>query len=226
MKMLSISSTPLMTSSAVMSLAFFCPTSSPKARMPLVSAARMPGFVGAAVGGRDGVAIIGFVAPSLHSGQATAHSTRPWRIGEFLAAGEGRVGDAFAVAELLGEMVGEAARELEHRGLGDGVGDERGVAAPADLDPGEQIGLGARELVEARGVEGGVGAENLGIGDEADGGAAAVGGGADFLELRGRCAARKGLAVELLSRATSTMVSLDSALTTLTPTPWRPPMVA
>ena len=38
----SISSTPLKTSSAVMSLAFLLPTSSPKARRPLVSAARRP----------------------------------------------------------------------------------------------------------------------------------------------------------------------------------------
>jgi hypothetical protein len=39
---LSISSTPLKASSAVMSLAFLLPTSSPNARMPLVSAARSP----------------------------------------------------------------------------------------------------------------------------------------------------------------------------------------
>ena len=38
----SIISLPVMTSSAVMSLAFFWPTSSPNARMPLVSAARRP----------------------------------------------------------------------------------------------------------------------------------------------------------------------------------------
>ena len=38
----SISSTPLKTSSAVMSLAFLLPTSSPKPRMPLVRAARRP----------------------------------------------------------------------------------------------------------------------------------------------------------------------------------------
>ena len=43
-------------------------------------------------------------------------------------------------------MVGEAAGELEDGGFGDFRGGERGVAAPADLDPGEQIGLGAGEL--------------------------------------------------------------------------------
>ena len=42
MKTDSIISTPVITSSAVMSLAFFLPTSSPNARMPLVSAARRP----------------------------------------------------------------------------------------------------------------------------------------------------------------------------------------
>ena len=37
----------------------------------------------------------------------------PWLVGEVLAAGERLVGDARAVAELLGEMVGKAAGELE-----------------------------------------------------------------------------------------------------------------
>ena len=38
----SISSHPVITSSAVMSLAFFCPTSSPNPRIPRTSAARRP----------------------------------------------------------------------------------------------------------------------------------------------------------------------------------------
>ena len=94
-------------------------------------------------------------------------------------------------------MVGEAAGELEHRLFGDFGGRERGVAVPADLDPGEEIGLGARQRVEARRVECRVGAEDFGVGGEGDGGAAAVGRGAGILELRGRQAAREGLAVEL-----------------------------
>ena len=48
-------------------------------------------------------------------------------------------------------MVGEAAGELEDRLFGGFGGGERGVAAPADLDPGEEIGLGAGELVQPRG---------------------------------------------------------------------------
>ena len=79
-------------------------------------------------------------------------------------------------------MVGEPAGELEGRAFGNLGGGEARVAAPADLDPGEEIGLRARELVEAVGDERSVGAENLEVGDEADRRAAAVGGGADFFE--------------------------------------------
>ena len=156
------------------------------------------GLMGAAVGGRDGVAVIAFDAALAPQRPGDRPFGRALVVGEVLAAGEGRGGDAFAVAELLGEMVGEAAGELEDGGFGDVVAGERRVAAPADLDPGEQIGLGARELVEPRRVERRVGAEDVGVGDEADGGAAAVGGGADFLERRGGEALGEGLAVELL----------------------------
>ncbi len=202
MNTLSISSTPLKTSSAVMSLAFLLPTRSPKARMPLVSAARRPGFVGAAVGGRDGVAIIAFGAVGIER-----PGDRPFGAALGLAGGVGRevlladerlVGDGGAIAELLGEMVGEAVGELEDRAFGDLVAGERGVAAPADLDPGEEVGLRAGELVEALGRESGVGAEDFRVGGEGDGGAALVGGGADLLQLRCGEAAREGLAVELL----------------------------
>ena len=75
---------------------------------------------------------------------------------------------------------------------------ERRVAAPADLDAGEEIGLGADEAVEAAGVEVGLGAEDLGVGGEGDGGAALVGRRADLFERGGRDALREALAVELL----------------------------
>ncbi len=93
-------------------------------------------------------------------------------------------------------MVGEAVGELEDRGFGDFRRGERGIAAPADLDPGEEIGLGARELVQALRAERRVGAENLRVGGEGDGGAALVRRRADGLQLRGREALREGLAVE------------------------------
>src|SRR6185503_17625466 len=92
---------------------------------------------------------------------------------KILAAGEGLVGDGGAVADLLGETVGEAAGEVKDRLFGDLLRGEGGVAVPADLDAGEQISLGAGELVEALRAEGGVDAEDFGVGGEGDGGAAA-----------------------------------------------------
>ena len=139
-------------------------------------------LVGAAVGGRDGVAIIGFAAVRIER-----PGDRPFGaaliVGEVLLADERLIGDGRALAELVGEMVGEAAGELEDRVFGDFRRGQRGIAAPADLDPGEEIGLGPGEGVEARRVERRVGAENLRVGGEGDGGAAAVGGGADLLQL-------------------------------------------
>ena len=46
--------------------------------------------------------------------------------------------------------------------------EQRRVAAPADLDAAEQIGLGARHLEQALRLEGGLGAENVGVRLEAD----------------------------------------------------------
>ena len=107
-------------------------------------------------------------------------------------------GDAFARAELFGQVIGEAAGELEHRFGRHIVAGQRGGAFPADFDAGEQIGLGAGELEQARGLELGVLAENLGVGDEGDGGAAPVGGAAELLQRAGRQAAREFLRVKLL----------------------------
>ncbi len=111
---------------------------------------------------------------------------------------EGLVGDAWAVADLLGEMVGEAAGELEDGGFGDFGAGQRGVAAPADLDAGEEIGFRAGELVDPDRDERSIGAENLRVRRERGGGAAAVGGRADLLELRSREAPGEALAVKLL----------------------------
>lgn len=79
-------------------------------------------------------------------------------------------------------MVGEAAGELEGGAFGHVGGGERRVAAPADLDAGEEIGLGADEAEEAAGVEVGLGAENLRVGSEGDSRAALVRGRADLFE--------------------------------------------
>src|ERR1700722_15672222 len=60
---------------------------------------------------------------------------------------------------------------------------QRRVAVPADLDTAEQIGLGACHLEQALRLEGGPGAENLGIRSKADFGAAAVVDLAEIFEL-------------------------------------------
>ena len=112
----SMISLPVMTSSAVMSFAFFLPTSSPKRADALGQRGAEALLVGAAVGGRDGVAVIAF-APSrlqrpgdrpfgaaLHRRPAgnPGVPVKGWLV-------------TVAVGDLLGEMVGEAAGELEDR---------------------------------------------------------------------------------------------------------------
>ncbi len=82
---------------------------------------------------------------------------------------------------------------MQHRLGRDVAGLEQGgVAGPADADAAEQVGLGAAQLVEPRRAEL-QGAEDLGVGMEADGGAAAVMDRPGILQLRGRLAARVGL---------------------------------
>ncbi len=155
-------------------------------------------LVRAAIGGRDGVAIpaIGPVGP-----QRPGH--RPFdpallRARKILRPGEEFGGDAFAVAELFGEVIGEAAGELEHCFGRDLVAGERGRTLPADFDPGKQIGLRARELEQPRGFELRILAEDFGIGHEADRGAAPVGGAAELLQSAGRQSARELLREQFL----------------------------
>src|SRR5205814_8918435 len=87
-------------------------------------------LVGAAVGRGDGVAVIAFAAVGIErpgDGPFGAALGRAACVGgEILAAGEGLVGDGRAAADLLGEMVGEAAGELEDGGFGDFGGSARG----------------------------------------------------------------------------------------------------
>src|SRR3546814_5972117 len=96
-------------------------------------------------------------------------------------------------------MIGKAAGELEYR-LGGGVGaDQLGRAFTANLDPGEQIGLCPRHAKQALRLEAAVLAENFGIGDEGNAGAAAIGRRAEFFKPPKRKPARKTLAIELLA---------------------------
>jgi hypothetical protein len=71
-------------------------------------------------------------------------------------------------------MVGEAARKLERRLRRGVVGDQRLVAAPADLDAAKQIGLRPREPVQPRRAELRRRPENIGIRQESERRAAPV----------------------------------------------------
>ena len=98
-------------------------------------------------------------------------------------AGKGFVGVGGGLVQRVGQELAKAAGVVEgglHRGVAVGDG-----GFPADFDAGEQIGLGADHLVEAGGFQGLV-AEDLGIGVEGEGGAAAVRGGADLLDRAAR----------------------------------------
>ena len=97
------------------------------------------------------------------------------------------------LAQRLAQVVGQAAGEVEgrlHRRVA--VFD---LGLPADLDAGEEIGLGADHLEQARGFEA-VRAKNLFVGVEGHGGAPAVGGRADLLHRALRDAAREALLKE------------------------------
>ena len=73
------------------------------------------------------------------------------------------------------------------------------IAAPADLDAAEQVGLGAGHLEQPLRLEGGLGAENLSVGPKADPGAAAVVDLAEVLELALGVAALESHAIEFLA---------------------------
>ena len=114
-----------------------------------------------------------------------------------MTAGEGFVGDGRSLAKLLLKVIGETAGKLEDGLFGDVVRCERGVATPADFDAGEEIGLGAGQLIETLGAELRLSAEDFGVGREADSCSAAVRRRADFLEFGGSMPSSKGLAVQL-----------------------------
>ena len=110
-------------------------------------------------------------------------------------AGEGLRHHGRPLADLRGQVVLQAAREVERFLLGDraALRQQRLVAFPADLDAAEQVGLGARHAIEALGHEGLL-AEDLRIGMERHRRAAPVGGGAGRLQLGRRLAAREASA--------------------------------
>ena len=92
------------------------------------------------------------------------------------SAGERLVGHEFLTLDVGGEIVPQPAGEMECSLRRDFrvVADERGRAAPADLDAPEQIGLRARHLEHARGIKPRLRPENQGIRQKAHLGSAPV----------------------------------------------------
>ncbi len=153
----------------------------------------------APVGGRDGVAV--GVDEAVRPGEPR---DRPFDRAVlavlFDPSGKGLVGDQRLAVDVRRQIVLEAAGKAEH-GLRRRllrVGDQRGRAAPADLDPAEQIGFRARHLEHARRIEADARAENLRVGQEAHFCAAPVRRLADDRQGACRLAALKGLAIQRL----------------------------
>ena len=182
-------------------------------------------LVRAAVRRRDRVAV-GAHEAVLIGDPSDRPLDRAVAVGPFDAAGEDLLGHQRLTRDLARQVVLEAAGEVECRFRRRVVGDERGIAAPADLDAAEQVGLGARHLEQPRRLEGAALAEDLLVRLEAHLGAAPVHDRAELLELALRLAALELHASRAAGRARPRPRSVsDSALTTETPTPCRPPEV-
>ena len=219
---------PAMRSSAVIAAARLpWPMRSACSFRPRSSARRRPGFMGAAVRGRNGVAI-GMDETVVLGEPADGPFQRAVAFGLVDAADEELLGDQFLALDIGRQIVLEAAGEMEHRlGRRLAVGiEQRRRAFPADFDAAEQIGLGARHLEKARGVECVRLAENLRIGLEPDLGAAPVGDPAQRFQPgdAGRRVKKSGDRASGRARPRP-RARRTSALTTETPTPCRPPEV-
>ena len=158
------------------------------------------GFMGAAVRRRNGVAI-GIEKAVGVGGPGHRPLRRAVRAGLLRGAGENLGMHQRRAGERLRQIVLEAVGEMERRFLRhvvDAVQQLLG-AGPADFDAAEQIGLRARHLEHALGLEMRLGSENLGIGPEANLGAAAVGRLAGVLQFALRLAALEHHPIKLLA---------------------------
>ncbi len=134
-----------------------------------------------AFGGRDRVAIgvaeavILVLGPHRRPFDAAAPGAAPGTaIRKFGLAQKRARRQQVALGKARREEIAKPAWEMQPRLLGHALGPrQRGIAAPADLDAAEQIGLGPRHAVEQRRTERRI-AENLGIGVETERRAAAV----------------------------------------------------
>ena len=152
------------------------------------------GLVGAAIGGRDGVAVgldeaVGLAEADGRPGHGPFDGAGLALA--FDAAREGR-GDRVQLADPLGQGVGQTVGEVEGGGLGRGVDDPFGRAGPSDFHAAEQIGLGPRHAEQAGGLEGCADAEDLRVGMEPDQGALLLRR-LQLLDRAQRDAAREGL---------------------------------
>ncbi len=157
------------------------------------------GLVRAAVRRRDGVAVglqksVGVGGPGHRPFDRAVAAGLAGRAGEDVGMHQRRV------REIAGEIILQPVGEME-RGLLRHVGDaleQRLVAMPADFDAAIEIGLGARHLEHALGLEGGLGPENLRVGAESDLGAAPVGRAPGLFQFALRLAALERHPVKLL----------------------------
>ncbi len=157
------------------------------------------GLVGAAVRRRNGVAVgveeaVGVGGPGDGPLRAAVLADLARLAAEDLGVDQRRV------LQRLGEIVLQPFLEME-RGLLRHVGafDHFLGAGPADFDAAEQVGLRARHLEHALGLEMRLGSENLRVGVEAHRGAAPVRRLAGVLQLALRLAALEHHPVELLA---------------------------
>ena len=158
------------------------------------------GFVGAAVGRRNGVAVgvekaVGIGGP----GHRPLHGAV--RAGLACAAGENVGMHQRGARQRLRQIILQALGEMEGRLLRHVLDAAQQLlgAGPADFDAAEQIGLRARHLEHALRLEMRLGAENLRVGPEAHFGAAAVRRLAGIQQFGLRLAALERHLVELLA---------------------------
>ena len=157
------------------------------------------GLVGAAIGGRNRVAI-GLQESVGIGGPGDRPFDRAVAAGFARAAGEDVGMHQRGAGKACGEVVLQPVGEMEgglFRHVVEAL-EQRLVAMPADLDAAIEISLGARHLEHALGLERGLRPENLRIGPKSDLGAAPVGRATGLFQLALRLAALERHLVELL----------------------------